>query len=102
MMVFASVAIINEDLHLVFVFLIVYAVYMAITFKFFIIFHLNMESSTERSQESEIYTIPVYQDPAPRYEAIFEMNTLPPPYEIATKEDWKQMMEESLTIVCLE
>ena len=98
----AMVAIINEDIFMATIFLLVFVVYMFTTFQFLIMHELNKESSTEHSQESEIYTIPVDDEPAPSYETLFGMNTSPPPYEIATKENWKEMMEESLSIVCLE
>ena len=75
---------------------------MFTTFQFLMMHELNKESSTEQSQESEIYTIPVVEEPAPSYETLFGLNTSPPPYEIATKENWKEIMEENLTIVCLE
>ena len=62
---------------------------------------LNKQSSTEHSAESEIFTISTYQEPAPSYDSLFEMNTLPPPYEIATKKNLKES-EANLTIICVE
>ena len=62
---------------------------------------LNKQSSREHSAESEIFTIPIYQETAPSYDSLFEMNTLPPPYEIATKKNLKES-EANLTIICVE
>ena len=101
-LVCALVAIINQDMFMTTIFLFIFGVYMFTTFLFLLLDELNKESSTEHSPESEIYTIPVDDEPAPSYEALFGMNTSPPPYEIATKENWKEMMNESLTIICLE
>ena len=98
----AMVAIINQDMFMATIFLFIFVVYMFTTFQFLMMHELNKESLTEQSQESEIYTIPVVEEPAPSYETLFGLNTSPPPYEIATKENWKEMMEENLTIVCLE
>ena len=98
----AMVAIINQDMFMATIFLFIFVVYMFTTFQFLIMHELNKESSTEHSQESEICTIPVDDEPAPSYDSLFGMNTSPPPYEIATKENWKEIMEENLTIVCLE
>ena len=91
-----------QDMFMAAIFLFMFVVYMFITLQFLMLHELNKESSTEHSQESEIYTIPVDDEPAPSYETLFGLNTSPPPYEIATKENWKEMMEESLSIVCLE
>ena len=98
----AMVAIINEDIFMATIFLLVFVVYMFTTFQFLIMHELNKESSTEHSQESEIYTIPVDDEPAPSYETLFGMNTSPPPYEIATKENWKDMIVQDLQIVYFE
>ena len=98
----AMVAIMYQDMFMAAIFLFIFVVYMFITLQFLMLHELNKESSTEHSQESEIYTIPVDDEPAPSYETLFGLNTSPPPYEIATKENWKEMMEESLSIVCLE
>ena len=102
MLICAMVAIINEDMYMLAISLFIFIVYLFTVFQFLMMRELNMDFSTEHSQESEIYTIPVDDEPAPSYESLFGMNTSPPPYEIATKENWKEMMEESLSIVCLE
>ena len=102
MLICAMVAIINEDMFMLTISLFIFIVYMFTTFQFLMMHELKKETSTEHSQESEIHTIPVDDEPAPSYDSLFGMNTSPPPYEIATKENWKEMMEESLSIVCLE
>ena len=59
---------------------------------------LNREAST---LSSEVFSIPIEEAP-PSYEEIFKLNTNPPPYEIAIKENCKELIVEDLPIICVE
>ena len=93
----------QKDLNLAYVGLFVIYVYSFsyCLFLFIYYYERNREASTENTQDSEIFTIPIEGAP-PSYEALFNLNTFPPPYEIAIKENWKEMIVEDLPIVCVE
>ena len=77
-------------------FFIIYA-YLFLYCFFLVIFkiELNREASTE------VFSIPIEEAP-PSYEEIFKLNTNPPPYEIAIKENCKELIVEDLPIICVE
>ena len=89
-----------QDLALAFIaFFIIYAYLFSYCFFLFIFkIKLNDEASTQRS---EAFAIPIEEAP-PSYEAIFKLNTNPPPYEIAIKENCKELNVEDLSIICME
>ena len=96
------VSLLIKNLVLTTLFLLIYIGTLILSFPYIAIKELNHQASRERYQESKIiYTIPIYEEPAPSYDTLFAMNTLPPPYEIAIKENRKKR-EERLTIVCVE
>ena len=101
MVTITIVAMLIKDLVLTTLFLIMYIGYLIIIFPYVVISELNNESSTVRYRETKIYTIPISEEPSPSYESLFAMNTLPPPYHIAIKENWKKR-EDNLTIVSVE
>ena len=67
-------------------------------FLFIFKIELNREAST---LSSEVFSIPIEEAP-PSYEEIFKLNTNPPPYEIAIKENCKELIVEDLPIICVE
>ena len=101
MVTITIVAMLIKDLVLTTLFLIMYIGYLIIIFPYVVISELNNESSSGRYRETKIYTIPISEEPSPSYESLFAMNTLPPPYHIAIKENWKKR-EDKLTIVSVE
>ena len=101
MVTITIVAMLIKDLVLTTLFLIMYIGYLIIIFPYVVISELNNESSSGRYREPKIYTIPISEEPSPSYESLFAMNTLPPPYHIAIKENWKRR-EDNLTIVSVE
>ena len=102
MVTITIVAMIIKDLVLTTLFLIMYIGYLIIIFPYVVISELNNnESSSGRYRETKVYTIPISEEPSPSYESLFAMNTLPPPYHIAIKENWKRR-EDNLTIVSVE
>ena len=101
-LVCSLVAMLTEDQFLTIILIFIFLVLMFTILQLIITMsELNKQSSTEHSAESEIFTIPIYQEPAPSYNSLFEMNTLPPPYEMATKKNLKES-EANLTIICVE
>ena len=76
-------------------FFIVYA------FVFTYLFFLCVRNSKLAEQGSETIINPI-EDAPPSYEGLFKLNTNPPPYEVVTKENWKDMIFQDLQIVCLE
>ena len=102
MVTITVVAMIIKDVVLTTLFLIMYIGYLIIIFPYVVISELNNnESSSGRYRETKVYTIPISEEPSPSYESLFAMNTLPPPYHIAIKENWKRR-EDNLTIVSVE
>ena len=101
MVTITIVAMLIKDLVLTTLFLIMYIGYLIIIFPYVVISELNNESSSGRYRETKIYTIPISEEPSPSYESLFAMNTLPPPYHIAIKENWKKR-EDKLTVVSVE
>ena len=96
------VAMLTEDQFLTIILIFIFLVLMFTILQLIITMsQLNKQSSREHSSESEIFTIPIYQEPAPSYDSLFEMNTLPPPYEMATKKNLKES-EVNLPIICVE
>ena len=96
------VAMFTEDQFLTIILIFIFLVFMFSILQLIITMsELNKQSSTEYSSESEIFTIPIYQEPAPSYDSLFEMNTLPPPYEIATKKNMNES-EANLKMICVE
>ena len=101
-LVCSLVAVLTEDQFLTIILIFIFLVLMFTILQLIITMsELNKQSSTEHSAESEIFTIPIYQEHAPSYDSLFEMNTLPPPYEIATKKNLNEC-EANLTIICVE
>ena len=96
------VAMLTEDQFLTIILIFIFFVLMFSIFQLIItLSELNKQSSIEHSAESEIFTITTYQEPAPSYDSLFEMNTLPPPYEIATKKNMNES-EANLKMICVE
>ena len=95
------VAMLTEDLLLTLILIFIFLVFMFTILKVIMMFESNKRSSTGNSAAPEIFTISTYQEPPPSYDSLFEMNTLPPPYEIATKKNMKES-EVSQTIICVE
>ena len=101
-LVCSLVAMLTEDQFLTIILIFIFLVLMFSILQLIItLSELNKQSSIEHSAESEIFTITTYQEPAPSYDSLFEMNTLPPPYEIATKNNLKES-EADLKIICVE
>lgn len=78
-------------------FFIIYA--FVFTYLFFLC--VCISKPAEHTQRSETIINPI-EDAPPSYEGLFKLNTNPPPYEVATKENWKDMIVQDLQIVCLE
>ena len=96
-----STELVTEDWVFKITFIFVFILIFVVTSQLLILcdYELNIRSSTEYSQQSRIFIIPIYQEPVPSYESLFGMNSSPPPpYEIVTKKE----DEDSLKIVCLE
>ena len=86
-----------QDLELALIaFFIIYVYLFSYCFFLFIFkIELNREASTE------VFSIPIEEAP-PSYEEIFKLNTNPPPYEIAIKENCTELNVEDLSIICME
>ena len=78
-LVCSLVAVLTEDQFLTIMLIFLFFLFMFTILQLIITMsELNKQSSREHSAESEIFTIPIYQEPAPSYDSLFEMNTLPP------------------------
>ena len=73
----------------------------AFVFTCFFFLCIRMSTPAEHTQGSETIINPI-EDTPPSYEGLFKLYTNPPPYEVATKENWKDMIVQDLQIVCFE
>lgn len=73
----------------------------AFVFTYLFFLYIRMSKSAEHTQGSETIINPI-EDAPPSYEGLFKLYTNPPPYEVATKENWKDMIVQDLQIVCFE